>query len=117
MTPFSVAKLWLQAFNEHNLDALLNLYDDNAQHFSPKLKLRQPETNGLIIGKDAMRLWWQDAFERLPQLQYREERITANDTCAFMEYTRIVGTEPDMAVAEILEVKNGKIIASRVYHG
>ncbi|MBK9454802.1 MAG: nuclear transport factor 2 family protein [Bacteroidetes bacterium] len=116
-SPLTIAKLWLNAFNEHNLEALLDLYADDAQHFSPKLKIRQPETNGLIIGKDAMRAWWQDAFERLPDLVYREEQLTANNNRVFMEYTRIVGGEPNMSVAELLEIKNGKIIFSRVYHG
>lgn len=116
-SPLTIAKLWLNAFNEHNLEALLDLYADDSQHFSPKLKIRQPETNGLIIGKDAMRTWWQDAFERLPDLVYREEQLTANNNRVFMEYTRIVGGEPNMSVAELLEIKNGKIIFSRVYHG
>jgi ketosteroid isomerase-like protein len=116
-SPLTIAKLWLNAFNEHNLEALLDLYADDAQHFSPKLKFRQPETNGLIIGKDAMRTWWQDAFERLPDLVYREEQLTANNNRVFMEYTRIVGDEPNMSVAELLEIKDGKIIFSRVYHG
>ncbi len=117
MTPLVVAKLWLKAFNEHQLDALLELYDEHAEHFSPKLKIRNPETNGLIKGKAAMRAWWQDAFDRLPELYYHEERLTANDTCVFMEYTRKVGSEPDMRIAEILEISNGKIVASKVYHG
>ena len=113
----SIAFRWFEAFNTKQLDKLLSLYDDDAQHFSPKLKIRQPETNGLIIGKDAMRTWWQDAFERLPDLVDREEQLTANNNRVFMEYTRIVGGEPNMSVAELLEIKNGKIIFSRVYHG
>jgi hypothetical protein len=38
----------------------LSLYDDDAAHFSPKLKLLKPETNGLINGKQSLREWWQD---------------------------------------------------------
>jgi hypothetical protein len=34
-----------------------------------------------------------------------------------MEYIRTVDGEDDMLVAEVLEVKENKIIASRVYHG
>ena len=116
MTPYEIAKKWLQAFNEHNLESLLALYDDNAEHFSPKLKLRKPETNGLIKGKTAMRLWWQDAFNRLPSLAYRELTLTANNERVFMEYTRVVSGEENMNVAEVLEIKNRLIIASRVYH-
>jgi SnoaL-like domain len=117
MTPYEIAKKWLLAFNEHNLKNLLALYDDNAEHFSPKLKMRKPETNGLIKGKNEMMLWWGDAFERLPQLQYVEKKITASAQQVFMEYTRIVPGEEDMNVAEVLEIKNGLIVASRVYHG
>jgi len=117
MTPIEIARLWLQAFNEHNLENLLALYHDDAEHFSPKLKIRQPETLGLIRGKAAMRSWWQDAFNRLPELEYREKSLTANDARVFMEYTRIVPGEENMNVAEVLEIKDAKIYASRVYHG
>ncbi|MBI4945905.1 MAG: nuclear transport factor 2 family protein [Bacteroidetes bacterium] len=117
MTPHEIAKQWLKAFNEHNLENLLALYGDNAEHFSPKLKIRKPETNGLIKGKAAMHLWWQDAFDRLPTLAYKEVSITANNERVFMEYTRIVSGEENMNVAEVLEIKNGLIVASRVYHG
>jgi hypothetical protein len=34
-----------------------------------------------------------------------------------MEYIRTVANEPDMLVAEVLEIKDGLISASRVYHG
>lgn len=117
MKPEEIARKWLQAFNEHNLGNLLALYDDKAEHFSPKLKLRKSETKGLIKGKAVMREWWQDAFDRLPNLIYKELTITANKDRVFMEYTRMVPGEENMNVAEVLEIKNGLIIASRVYHG
>ena len=117
MNNISIAKNWLHAFNEHNLEELLSLYHDEAIHFSPKLKIRHPETDGFIKGKAAFREWWQDAFLRLPQLEYREQTITANDERVFMEYIRIVPGEEIMNVAEVLEIENGLIIASRVYHG
>ncbi|KGO95309.1 nuclear transport factor 2 family protein [Flavobacterium enshiense] len=113
----SIAFRWFEAFNAKQLEKLLALYDDEAQHFSPKLKIRKPETNGLVVGKDAMREWWQDAFDRLPSLHYRVTSLTANTDRVFMEYIRQVDGEEDMLVAEVLEVRDGKIIASRVYHG
>jgi hypothetical protein len=112
-----IAIRWFDAFNSKNLENLLALYDDDAQHFSPKLKIRQPETNGLIIGKEAMRVWWQDAFDRLPTLHYKVTSLTANTDRVFMEYIRQVEGEADMLVAEVLELKEGKIVFSRVYHG
>jgi hypothetical protein len=34
-----------------------------------------------------------------------------------MEYTRHVEAEQDLLVGEVLQIKNGLIIFSRVYHG
>ncbi|RZJ36396.1 MAG: nuclear transport factor 2 family protein [Flavobacterium sp.] len=113
----NIARRWIDAFNAHDLEKLLSLYDDNAVHFSPKLKLRHPETNGLISGKQSLRSWWQDAFDRLPTLQYNLTSLTSGPNSIFMEYTRVVSGEADMLVAEVLEIKDGLIVASRVYHG
>jgi hypothetical protein len=112
----SIAHQWFDAFNEHNLEQLLSLYDENAQHYSPKLKVRQPETNGLIKGKDALRTWWKDAFNRLPTLHYELLRLTPYENRVFMEYVRRVQGEEDLYVGEMLEIENGKIIASSVFH-
>lgn len=113
----ALAGRWIAAFNNKDLEELLSLYDENAEHFSPKLKLRQPETQGMIVGKPALRQWWQDAFDRLPTLHYRLVKLTADDEQVFMEYIRQVSGEEDLRVGEVLEIKNGKIVASRVYHG
>lgn len=107
---------WFAAFNAHDLEKLLALYADDAQHYSPKLKLRQPETQGLITGKEALRSWWQDSFDRLPTLRYEPTKFIAEGDSIFMEYIRHVDGEEDMIVGEVLEIGNGLIIASRVYH-
>ena len=64
-----------------------------------------------------MRIWWQDAFDRLPTLHYKVTSLTANTDRVFMEYIRQVEGEADMLVAEVLEIKEGKIVFSRVFHG
>lgn len=113
----SIAHLWFEAFNAHNLEKLLSLYDEEAAHFSPKLKIRHPETQGLVSGKDALSSWWKDSFERLPSLHYKVTSLTSNADRVFMEYIRTVANEDSMLVAEVLEIKEGRIMASRVYHG
>jgi limonene-1,2-epoxide hydrolase len=113
----SIAFKWFEAFNAHNLEQLLSLYDDHAEHFSPKLKIRKPETNGLIKGKNELRVWWQDAFDRIPTLHYKVTSLTSNNDRVFMEYIRQVKNEEDMLVAEVLDIRDGKIVFSRVYHG
>ncbi len=111
-----IAHAWFSAFNAKDIEKLLALYDDHAEHYSPKLKVSQPETQGSIKGKKALRSWWQGAFDRLQSLQYEVVRLTPHEDRIFMEYIRHVAGEEDLYVGEMLEVRNGLIIASAVFH-
>ena len=112
----TIATKWFEAFNEKNLEALLSLYKEDAKHYSPKLKVRHPETKGLIRGKSALRSWWKDAFDRLPTLHYKVVRLTPFEDRVFMEYWRQVQGEEDLYVGEMLEIDKGLIHYSSVFH-
>ena len=107
---------WFAAFNTKNIELLLSLYHDHAEHFSPKLKIRKPETKGLIKGKEQLRDWWQDAFERLPELHYKPNYFIADDQSVFVEYVRTVPGEEELIVGEVMFFENGKIVKSKVFH-
>ena len=112
-----VARAWLQAFNAHDVAALLALYAEDATHTSPKIRALHPDTGGKLVGHAALGKWWREANARLPGLRYEETALTADSDRVFMEYLRHAPNEAPMPVAEVLEVRAGKIIASRVYHG
>ena len=113
----AIAQRWLECFARRDLDGLLGLYADDAVHTSPKIRVLHPETGGVLRGKPAMRAWWQAAFDRLPSMRYEMTAITADDARAVMEYVRHVDGEPDLPVAESLDITGGTIVASRVFHG
>ncbi len=111
-----IAQAWLDAFNAHDVDALVALYADDGTHTSPKIRALFPHTGGKLVGKAALKAWWVDSNTRLPGLRYEKTAVTANDERVFLEYVRHA---PDGAslVAEVFDVKGGHIVASRVYHG
>lgn len=74
-----IAVNWFEAFNTKNLQNLLSLYDNNAIHYSPKLKLAKPETKGFIQGKNELKAWSGQAFEKLPDLRYEPVKIIADE--------------------------------------
>ncbi len=114
MSPTLIATNWFAAFNKQNVDDLLSLYDDNAEHFSPRLLKNHPETKGLIKGKSAMRDWWQGAFDKMPTLRYHPIEIREEKDIVFLEYKRKVDGEAEQIVKEYLQVKDGRIVFSKV---
>jgi hypothetical protein len=99
------------------VDALVALYAENCTHTSPKIRKLHPETGGALKGRAALSVWWREANARLPGLRYECTAMTANAERVFIEYIRHAPDEPPMPVAEVFDVRDGHIVASRVYHG
>ncbi|MDX2012909.1 MAG: nuclear transport factor 2 family protein [Myxococcaceae bacterium] len=117
MTPDALGRAWLDAFNAHDVERLVSLYAEGCTHTSPKIRALHPETGGQLVGKAALRAWWSDAIRRLPGLRYELVRLTANDERVVLEYLRHAPNEAPMPVAEAFDVREGRIVASRVFHG
>ena len=117
MSPKEVVDEWLSAFNSGDADAMVALYAEDAIHTSPKLRAAQPASEGPLVGKEAMRRWWLDAFERLPGIRYELVNMVSDDRVAAIEYLRHRPGEATMRVAEVFEIQDSKIVRSHVYHG
>jgi predicted SnoaL-like aldol condensation-catalyzing enzyme len=52
--------------------------------------MQHPESDGFVSGKEALRSWWKDAFERLPSLNYKVKSLTANGDRVFMVPERLL---------------------------
>ncbi|HVE87258.1 MAG TPA: nuclear transport factor 2 family protein [Myxococcales bacterium] len=107
----------MEAFNAHDVDALVALYAEDATHTSPKIRTLHPETGGKLVGRAALADWWRDSNARLPGLRYELTAITASAERVFIEYVRHVPGQAPSPVAEVFDVRDGQIVASRVYHG
>lgn len=112
-----IARAWLDAFNAHDVPRVVSLYADECTHTSPTLRALHPQTGGKLHGKAALTTWWDDAMKRLPGIRYEMTALTADSRQVLIEYLRHAPSESVMPVAEVFEVRGGKITASRVYHG
>ncbi len=118
MTATELARKWMDCFEKKDARTLVALYAEGARHTSPKLRALRPESGGSITGRAELHKWWAAAFARLPDLRYVERSITVGDSRVVLEYLRFAMGDPDMPVAEVLEIgQDGLITASRVYHG
>ncbi|MEI8255065.1 MAG: nuclear transport factor 2 family protein [Deltaproteobacteria bacterium] len=113
----SLAQAWIAAFNAHDVDALVALYAPEATHTSPKIRAQHPETGGRLVGRDALERWWRESNARVQGLRYEPTGYTADAGRVIIEYVRHAPGQADMPVAEAFDVRDGRIVASRVYHG
>src|SRR6266851_6949180 len=96
--PKEIVDEWLGAFNRGDADAMVALYSEDAVHTSPKLRASRPASEGRVVGRVAMRRWWQDAFDRTPGLRYEIVTTACNDHVAAIEYLRLEPGAPTMRV-------------------
>jgi ketosteroid isomerase-like protein len=64
------AKHWIEAWNAHDLGAILSHYADDFEMSSPMIAVIAQEPSGTLRGKAAVRAYWAKALEALPTLRF-----------------------------------------------
>ncbi|CAM5741348.1 nuclear transport factor 2 family protein [Mycolicibacterium aubagnense] len=68
--PESFARDWYDAWNAHDVEAVLAHFHDDAVFTSPVAARVVPESGGVVRGKDALRRYWFTALAALPDLHF-----------------------------------------------
>lgn len=63
---------WVAAWNRRDLDAVLKHYVEDCRFVSPKAVLLMGQA--VIVGKEALRAYWQHALARVPDLRFTLDR-------------------------------------------
>jgi ketosteroid isomerase-like protein len=61
---------WIDAWNRHDLDAILAHYADDFEMRSPLIARFAGEPSGRLAGKAAVGAYWATALQRLPDLRF-----------------------------------------------
>jgi hypothetical protein len=61
---------WVNAWNAHDLDAILSHYVDDFEMTSPVMVQMNVSQTGHLQGKHAIRAYWQKALQLIPDLQF-----------------------------------------------
>jgi ketosteroid isomerase-like protein len=77
---------WVQAWNAHDVEAVLQRFHDDVVFTSPLAAKLLPESAGVVRGKPALRTYWTVALQRMP-----DPPIAATVATASGRATRCVG--------------------------
>ncbi|MEL6258187.1 MAG: nuclear transport factor 2 family protein [Pseudomonadota bacterium] len=90
------ARDWLQAWNDHDLDAVLGFYADEALMRSPRISLVLGAGVDTLKGKAALRDYWEAALETAQGLFFDMDGVFRSADAVTLLYTN----HRDQQVAE-----------------
>ena len=61
---------WLQAWNDHDLEAILSHFSDDVVFTSPVAAQLIEGSHGVVRGKAALRQYWQEGLRLIPDLHF-----------------------------------------------
>ena len=64
------ATQWIEAWNSHNLEAILSHYAEDFEMSSPYIAEIAGEPSGTLKGKPAVGAYWSAALKRMPGLRF-----------------------------------------------
>lgn len=81
------ARDWTQAWNDHDLDAILEHYAEDVDFHSPRIRLVLGREADRVVGKAALRVYWSRALEMSRELFFEVETVLAGSDAITIVYT------------------------------
>lgn len=85
------ARSWVEAWNRHDLDAVLAHFTDEVVFRSPVAAQVVPESGGVLRGKGSLRAYWSAALARIPDLEFELLGVYTGIDTLVLNYRNHVG--------------------------
>lgn len=73
--PVAFSKQWVEAWNAHDVEAVLAHFHDDVVFTSPVAAKILPETGGVVRGKPELRRYWAQALQQFQNLRFVVEGV------------------------------------------
>lgn len=100
------ADQWVEAWNAHDVESVLQHFDDDVVFTSPVAATLLPQTAGVIRGKPALRDYWTQALEHIANLRFAVEGVYEGIDTIVIAYRNQDGGR----VSEVLRFGDGLVI-------
>ncbi|SNZ02986.1 SnoaL-like domain-containing protein [Persephonella hydrogeniphila] len=108
---------WIDGWNEHNIDKIIENYAETAELYDPKIKELYPETLTLV-GKENIKKYYEVVLKLFPEIKIKPLGLWIKNHEALLEY--YVYTQKD-AKADVISKfymnRENKIQGHFVYYG
>ena len=103
---WKLAEHWVAGWNAHDLDLIMEHYEDAVELTSPVAAQLLGMADGKVVGKANLRAYFQRGLEAYPELRFKLENVLWGLNSLVLYYTNQKGTHS----AEFMELAaNGKV--------
>lgn len=82
---------WIQAWNAHDLEAILEHYADTFEMSSPFICQIMGEATGTLVGKSRVRDYWATALAMMPDLRFDLKAVFCGASSVALHYLNHTG--------------------------
>jgi ketosteroid isomerase-like protein len=100
------AQQWIAVWNAQNLEDILNLYSDDIEVTSPKIKVFPGVVKGTLKGKSLVAEYWGRALQKTPNLFFDLIDVTISVNSVALYYKSVLGK---MAIEVMFFNEEGKV--------
>ncbi|UIR57882.1 nuclear transport factor 2 family protein [Sphingobacterium sp. SRCM116780] len=84
------AQEWINSWNSHDLENIMDHYADDIEIITPMIKLVAGIENGSLIGKDLIKDYWNKALLKFPDLHFELIAVTSGVNSVALYYKSIM---------------------------
>ena len=118
MSPEAIYQAWAKAFADKDLEGVLALYTSDATLESPLVNNLLKTERGVVEGRENLRKFFRIIIDSTPALKNRHRASFFSDGKTMIwEYPRVTPTGEQTDMAEVMELKDGRIHRHRIYWG
>ena len=110
---------WVNAWNSHDLKAVLSMYSDDIEFSSPKIKVVFPKRKlSKVTNKLELEEYWTKALKNYPNLHFiPKQTIIQGNLCAFEYYAILDGTNRISVIEKFEFQGDGLVKKSSGFYG
>jgi ketosteroid isomerase-like protein len=101
-------RAWVQAWNDHDLEAILSHYAEDVVFHSPRIRMVTGRDVDSVSGKAELRAYWSAALDKLRNLYFEVDKVLVGGDALTILYTN----ERSQYVGETFIFAGGKVIRS-----
>jgi len=109
--PQQFADEWIESWNSHDIEKILEHYSENFEITTPMIQKLLGDAKGTLKGKSAVRKYWEDALQKVPDLYFELLDVTFGVTSIALYYKSVFDTRAMEVMYFNNEGKIEKVVA------